>query len=638
MKRTCITLIMLVCALCAYAVPARNVTFTHTQKDGTVLTLRLVGDEHMHYYQNVATGQAMRKAADGDYVVIAAEELAAQQELAAARRAEVNKQRIARLPRMRQMQNDAGGPAYAVGNFNAMTGTKKGIVILVNFADVELRVGAVAGTDGNTDFTGTQAAFYNQFNQSGYSQNNHIGSVKDYFSAQSYGQFTVDFDVVGPVTVSQNMAYYGAPKEKDHDSYPASMVIEACKLADAAGVDFSKYDWNGDGLVDQVFVIYAGYNEAQGGHENTIWPHEWTLVSAQYYNQDGEGYIRLDGKIINTYACTSELSGNSGVVMDGIGTACHEFSHCLGYPDTYDTSNSGGVAMDSYDVMCSGSYNGPGQRGEVPSGYTAYERWMAGWLTPKELTSPATITDMMDLGSEGEAYIIYNSSNKNEYFLLENRQSKEWFSYFDNNTAGHGLFITHVDFDQELWRLNKVNTDVTHQRMSWVPADKDYGTYYSQYKRWRSSSVQQKGDYFPGTSNVTSFKPSATAWATTGGNWFTQENGSYYTNHELSEITENTTDGTISFLFDGGAPEPTPAALYYPHIAKLGQPFTAPAFTTDSDGAQTWTSSNPEVASVDAATGSVTIKTVGTTIITVTQSETSSFKQASASYMIKVVE
>lgn len=611
MKKTYIILLMLMCALFAHAVPARNATFTHTQKDGTVLTLCLVGDEYMHYYQNVVTGQAMRKSADGDYVVITEEELAAQAANAAQRRSAANTRRLARMK-----------DSAKVGSFTTMKGKKRGIVILANFKDKAFNANH------------TRETFDAMFNQDGYNADGHIGSVADYFKAQSYGQFELAFDVYGPVTLSENMAYYGENNSKGNDKNAAAMVKEACELVYAQGVDFSAYDWNSDLLVDQVFVIFAGYGENfSGADPNTIWPHEWDLYSAT-----GKS-LKLGDTYVNTYACAAEIYGIEGNDLNGIGTAVHEFSHCLGYPDTYDTDYSGGIGMDGYDVMCSGSYNGPRYRGEVPAGYTAYERWMAGWLTPTELSSPATITDMKDLGSKGEAYIIYNSSNNNEYFLLENRQSKDWFKYYNYSEAGHGLFITHVDYDENVWYYNRPNDDPSHQRMAWVAADRSYGTYDSARKRWNVSSIEQKGDYFPGTSNVTSFKPSATAWATTGGNWFTQENGSYYTNHELSEITENTTAGTISFLFDGGAPapEPTPAELYYPHMAKLGQPFTAPAFTTDSDGAQTWTSSDTNVATVDDK-GQVTIKAVGTTIITVTQAETAAYKQASASYMIKVVE
>ncbi len=538
LKQYYFCLLFLLCTLYAYAVPAAHVTITHTQSDGTVLTLRLTGDEHMHYYVNEATGEAMRKGADGDYYVISTADLATQTANAATRRTQINQQRVARLPRIQA--DAAGAPARTIGSFSTMTGTKKGLVILVNFTDVTFKIGATSTKKGNTttwDYTGTQTAFSNQFNQQGYSQNGHIGSVKDYFSAQSYGTFTVDFDVVGPVTVNNTMAYYGAPKGSDNDSYPASMVIEACKLADAAGVDFSKYDWGGDGYVDQVFVIYAGYNQAQGGSDNTIWPHEWDLNNARLYG-DGTGSFRLDGKTINTYACTSELAGYSGTTMDGIGTACHEFSHCLGYPDLYDTNgdtNGSGFGMSYYDLMASGSYNGPNGRGEVPCGYSAYERWMAGWITPTELNADAaTISNMVTIDSQtnsgtilsgnstlasspSRAYIIKNGSSNN-YYLLENRPNTGYFKYFRSNTSGSGLFVTHVQYDATAWQKNTVNADGSNQRFIFIPAD---GA--------RSTSSGYTTDFFP-TSSVTTFTE--------------------VTNKQLTNITKS--NGLISFDYNGG--------------------------------------------------------------------------------------
>lgn len=598
---------MLMCALFAHAVPARNVTFTHTQKDGTVITLRLVGDEHMHYYQNVATGQAMRKAADGDYVVIAAEELAAQQEEAASSRAEANKQRIVRLPRMKQPAN--AGPRK-IGKIDSdLKGDKSVLVLLVAFSDLA--------------FSGTQADFNNQFNQHNYSANGHIGSARDYFSDQSYGALNLNFDVYGPITLSNTMAYYGANNnnERGKDIRPQQMVRDALDgINKTTDIDYTKYDWDNDGTVDQVVVIYAGYAEAQGADPNTIWPHQWSIGRSESY--------RFDGKYVNGYACLSELIGKTGSTRDGIGTFCHEFSHCLGLPDFYDTNyEEDGTANDMsyFDVMASGSYSG--ENNAVPCGYSAYERWQFGWVTPTELSEPATIEGMKPLNDEGaDTYVIYNKKNPNEYFMLENRQSNRWFQYIRQYPlAGHGLLITHCNYDATYWCDNTINAKAGDEHFVFVPANKSYEL---------SVGAMQKA-FFP--AGATSFEDGSHD-AYGGALWTDNADGTKKLGVPITNITES--NGLISFDVMGGAPapEPTPAALYYPHIAKLGQPFAAPAFTTDSNGAQTWTSSNPEVASVDAATGSVTINAVGTTIITVTQAETSSFKQASASYMIKVEE
>ena len=524
MTKRILTLVMAaLLASAAWAVPARSTLFRHTQKDGTVLALRLVGDEFLHYYVNSADGGKMYRAADGDFHPLSEGTAALQARKAANRRSMVNARRSLRMK----------SPARRAGQSGSITGQKKGLVIVVNFNDK-----ALASSH-------TQADFDNMFNQTGYNRNGHIGSVSEYFKEQSYGQFSLAFDVVGPVELSKSYAYYGRNDDEGNDLHPGEMVAEACRLADPL-VDFSDYDWDGDGEVDQVFVIYAGYGENYDGvTENAIWPHEWELSSCKVYG-DGPGAFRLDGVSVDTYACSSELSGNSGTTLCGIGTACHEFSHCLGYPDMYDTDYSGALGMDNYDVMCGGSYNGPYGNGEVPCGFTAYERWMAGWLQPVELDDPATVTGMPSLTTSPTAYLVRNGGQSNEYFLLENRQAERWFGYFGSNRAGHGLFITHVDYSRTAWDDNSVNDNPDHQRMTWVPADKAYrGSRADEV-----SASQMQGDFFPGTGGVTAFIPAS--WSSAGGKWFSRDsNGTYFSDHDLSSISES--DGTVSFLFDGGA-------------------------------------------------------------------------------------
>lgn len=526
MKRLFIFLQALVVAMAVLAVPARPGAFKVTQKDGTVLTVRLVGDEHMSYYVNEATGQKMYRADDGDLKPLGEQRFMQMKSAATERRATAEKARAERMAKNTQARSQAAqNGRHNVGDFSGnMTGSKKGLVILVNFQDLH--------------FTKTQQDFDDQFNKEGYNKNNHVGSVHDYFYDQSYQQFDLQFDVVGPVTVSRNMDYYGAKKGKDNDSYPATMVAEACQLVKDS-VDFADYDWDGDGWVDQVFVVYAGYGEAQYAPSNTIWPHEWQLSSAAYYG-DGDGYLYLDGVFVDTYACSCELSGYSGTVMDGIGTACHEFSHCLGYPDFYDTDSSGGWGMGSWDVMCGGSYNGYNGRGEAPCGYSSYERWMAGWLEPVVLEDGKTVTDMVPLNDEPEAYIIYNDKNNNEYILLENRKNQKWFKYVGSTTSAYGLLAIHVDYDASAWAWNTPNDDPSHQRMTIIPANKKYSSSYANHP-------------FSGSSTVKAL--TATSHATAGGKWWTAcSTGSKTLNHEVTNITCNRMSKNISFLFDGGDP------------------------------------------------------------------------------------
>ncbi|MCR4852455.1 MAG: M6 family metalloprotease domain-containing protein, partial [Prevotella sp.] len=417
-----------------------------------------------------------------------------------------------------------------VGNYK---GQKKGIIILVNFSNVSFKS------------SNNNALFQSIANEENYTNANlgFKGSMRDYFYKQSDGQFELTFDVVGPYTVSNTQSYYGGNDSSGDDKYPATMVIEACQLA-ANDVNFADYDWDGDGEVDQVYVVYAGKGEADGGASSTIWPHEWTLDAANYFG-DGSGPQTIDGVTINTYACGPELNGSTGKIA-GIGTMCHEFSHCLGYPDFYDTDYSGGQGMGYWDLMDSGSYNGDGYQ---PAGYTSYERWVAGWKTPVELDKNTKVENMKSLQDGGDAYIIYNDNNNKEYFLLENRQ----FSGWDESLPGDGLLILHVDYDSLTWANNQPNDTPSRQRMTWIPADNEYQ--YETYNFTKYYSFEyMANDPFP-YGSVNAFSQSTTPAAKFNNK---TSNGTYYMDWEVNSITQNS-DGTVSFVYK----VPTAATLSF---------------------------------------------------------------------------
>lgn len=505
--RSVVASLMFLIVTIVYAVPAKPGLFrVLTLSDGTTVHARLVGDEHGHYWLG-DDGKAYQSVGD-TYQLVDREAIIAN---ANQRRQEANQRRARRLAPARR---NVG----AVGNYE---GEKKGLIILVNFQDVTF--GNEHTRDRYEDIANTK-----NFNDKWRFE----GSVRDYFLAQSEGKFDLTFDVVGPVTVSRNQAYYGNNKNNTdgNDEHPAEMVIEALHLVDKS-VDFSKYDWDNDREVDQVYVIYAGQGEADGGAGETIWPHEWTLSSAKN-NDDGSGAQTLDGVTINTYACGSELNGEN--LLAGIGTLCHEFSHCLGYPDFYNTDGGKGQGMYVWDLMDTGCYVWGGY---MPSGYTSYERWIAGWKKPIELTSTTAIKGMKGLQDLGETYVIYNKGNRDEYFLLENRQLTGW----DAHLRAPGLLILHVDYDATAWSKNKVNNDPDHQRMTWIPADNVYDI------------NPETGKYtFPGTQfdpfpygEVNAFGPTTTPAATL---YNRNADGSYLLDASVEQITQNE-DGTIDFVF-----------------------------------------------------------------------------------------
>ena len=443
----------------------------------------------------------------------------------------VNERRLARLEKMREANNilrHRQGPWHV----NAQPQTKKGLVLLVEFSDTKMKADAV--TQWN-----------NRFNQQGYSLDAHVGSVRDYFVDQSYGLLTIDFDIVGPLELTKTQEYYGSRPNSQLDDRAAEMVIEALKLANSQ-VDYADYDWDGDNEVDQVYVIYAGVT--QYDTQGYIWPHEWSLSSAQFYG-NGSGYQFLDGVYIDTYAVSNELA--SETTLEGIGTACHEFSHCLGFPDFYDTEYDGGTAAQNWDVLDGGSYNGPQNLGEQPSPYTAYERWSAGWIDLIPLTEPCRVKGMSAINEEGVAYIINNTGNSNEYYILENRQKIT----FGIGNGGHGLMVWHIDYNRDAWNYNKVNADKDHQRMTFLPADGKVGELINKdgYYQYQISSDDEAGDPYPGRQNINAVQQLT---------WFTSERYGTQNHHNLIHDISETSDGKINFTYGEYFPLPTPDVAY----------------------------------------------------------------------------
>ena len=494
------------------AVPAkRGVRQTLTLSDGTTIEARLVGDEHGHYWL-ADNGLAYNKVDAADcFTEIDAEAVKAR---ASKQRANVNARRVQHLQQHR------------VGGFGSYFGTKKCIIILVNFNNVSFKP-----EDDNTLYTRIA-------NEENFHEGNFQGSMYDYFKAQSEDQFHLTFDVFGPVTVSKPQSYYGSNDYQGNDKHPGVMVCEAVNLIKDEVADWSQYDWDGDGWIDQVYLVYAGKGEADGGGDNTIWPHAWDLNSAKEWN-DGTGAVSVgDNLYVNTYACGSELT--AGDYIEGIGTMCHEFSHCLGYPDFYDTDYSGGQGMDEWDLMDAGCYNGDGYQ---PAGYTSYERWVVGWKEPIELDKGTQqIENMKGLQDGGaDTYVIYNDGNRNEYFLLENRTQTGW----DASLPGGGLLIIHVDYDQSAWEANEPNQSPNHQRMTWVPADGNYNVQYYSGSAY-ISDASLAADLFPSGAN-NSFSDYSNA---KGELYNKNSDGSKLLHKSVIDITKNA-DKTISFTYKG---------------------------------------------------------------------------------------
>ena len=364
-----------------------------TQPDGSQIAVYQYGDEHFHWITN-AKGEWLMVDKDGFYKVIKA--LSAE---------EVRAKQMAAPSRVAQAQKVASPLNIA----------PRGLVILVNFQDVTFETSKAEMDSMLTGKNYTRDYSYN------YNGKNYVvsseGSAWKYFYDSSNGHYDPQFDVVGPVTVSKNMAYYGK-NVNDFDAAPWTMVKEACQLVDDS-VDFQQYDNDHDGYVDFVYVIYAGYGEADGGDKNTIWPHSYWLLDAGIT-------CKMDGKYVDLYACGNEMDSYTDH-HTGIGTFCHEFSHVLGLPDLYETTGYGThKTIGAWSILDYGPYNNDGN---TPPAYSAYERFFMGWLMPRLIVDAENV-ELEELQKSNSALLISSSDQHNligndpkptTFYLLENR-------------------------------------------------------------------------------------------------------------------------------------------------------------------------------------------------------------------------
>ena len=374
-----------------------------------------------------------------------------------------------------------GTPRHATraefGKPTQYVGSKRGLIILMEFPNLKFI---------NKNKNGKTFDVHDMWNDVANKENlkavNGVlvnGSIRDYFVAQSYGKFAIDFDVKGPYTAKNKYAYYGRNVDYggvSFDDRPYELIIEACKAADPE-VDFKDYDWDGDGEVDQVYVVYAGHGEASYDDPELIWPHE-SIISGHT-----GAPLTLQGMNIDTYACGNELDSSDRIF--GIGTICHEFSHCLGLPDVYDIEYSGETETPGqFDLMDAGNYNGDGW---YPAGYSAFERFFCGWLEPRRVGSVADVGELQPLHLHPDAAIIEQFEGSTNYYLVENRVKESW----DKFLPSHGLIAWHINYDLEVWKLNRVNVDPNNMGITIVDlADvPSYGTAISAPEKTDSRPV-----------------------------------------------------------------------------------------------------------------------------------------------------
>lgn len=515
MKRIIIFSLLVVCFVqTTFAIPAYPKPLKVKQADGSWLTIQMRGDEHGHYVLTSDGIPLVFNARQKNYeyadwkdgkVQASGIKAAEASERTAKVKAFVKSQdksailesfKRARLQQLQQtlssrrnvsLKASSNPQKEKLNNFPTI-GEVHSLVILVQFADTKF---STVGSDAHQFFN-------NMLNEPGFTYSNGAnGSARDFYLNSSNGRFQPQFDVIGPVTLPEKYSYYGANQGSSVDN-PARLeqfVREACTLADPL-VDFSQYDHNQDGYIDNIYFFYAGKGEADSGDGNAIWPH-----SAYYSDMAkdaglSETSLKLNGVEVGNYTCSNEINGTLITPQPaGIGTFVHEFGHVLGLADHYDVNyGMTTFAPGSFDTMAQASYN---NNGNTPAAFSAYERACLGWLDLTVLKNGVDSLNVLpDLNDSNKAYVVpVGGTNDEEYFIMENRQKKGWDAFI----PGHGMLLWHIDYDAKAWEKNELNITGTHQRVDIVEADN------------KLTDNTRAGDPFPGTSNVT--QCNLTSWA-----------------------------------------------------------------------------------------------------------------------------
>ncbi len=478
------------------AEPADYEPFFLKQPDGTTLLARLVGDEHFSVLET-ADGYILQKDALGYYAY--ADETGKSSGIYAR---DPNSRSSSELQFLAKLNPDAiyqkllaespddealeyGIPKFALPKIQRMPvpnkkltlGDIRGVVILVQFSDIKFK---------NAD---PQKQFSEMLNKEGYNEFHHQGSARDYFIKNSSGAFRPTFDVIGPITISQTRAYYGGTSDNRRYNMAREALKEALDtLLRWNSIDFSQYDNDKDGIVDFVYMIYAGVGRSSSGVVESIWPHASSITKKMG-----------NGPTVRRYACSNEIGGraykanSTTSTPNGIGTFVHEFSHVLGLPDLYDVDgNNKQKTPQSWSIMAHGGYNCPTNsenvQGCAPAFYSAFERMSVGWMAaPTELNVKGQV--QLDKIDENIAYSVTNPQNPNEMFLLEYRTNKNW----DAGQVNSGMLIWHIDYVASVWNNRKINVDGSHMYVDIEEAVTTTGT------------SAAPSDPFPGSRNVTSF-------------------------------------------------------------------------------------------------------------------------------------
>ena len=540
----------MLCSLTTWAAKAESIPVQVRQTDGSVITVILRGDEHINWYTTL-DGVLLVQGTDNNYYIGKVEKsgnLIATQQLAheALTRSQAERNLIAKqdkdkffayVNKVAEESENAynnspltRGPivdsGYGGVPYFPHTGSPKALVILAEFQDTTFTI-----QDTKKVFT-NYLMNEGHFSDTRYGQNQNYKGVRGYFKDCSYGQFTPIFDVVGPIKLPKAHDVYGAGNDRMD-----LLFADACAAVDDL-VDFTKYDANNDGIVDLVYIIYAGHSANTSGNKDTnIWPKSGTIIISN----------KFDGKSIRRYGVSNELNGSdqtskNNKKINGIGLFCHEFSHTLGLPDIYaidkKAKNQDDQGMEFWDLMDGGTEV---RNGRVPASYLAWEREVMGWMKIDELKNDSSIKNLKSIDNGGKAYKIVNPNDSNEYIVLQSIQKGPWYQGWRDGTYGKGLLAYRVSYP-----YNKVNVfDFPNNvkgkpRVIPIPADGKILAAANAGGSLNTYIQQLNGDPYPYNGNNKIDK-------------FTMYNGTIL-KRSISDIVENDAERHVSFKFKNNEP------------------------------------------------------------------------------------
>ena len=528
-----LTLAVVVAWTAAMAVPAKPGINTLTLSDGTTIQVKAIGDEWSH---SLATADELTIAlgddgffyyvVSGDMTNVRAHDVANRD---AAEISFVNANRYQMtMAALQEAKMQAGSKLRSAHPQAILTkatqvpnnGSPRVPIILVQYTDKSM--------------SNSKANFEAQYNT-------NAKSVFNYFKDQSNSMYTPQFDIYGIYTLPSTRATYGGNDSSGNDKGVAKMVGDAISKA-GNDINWAQYDNNGDGEADVCIVVYAGVGEAQayGVVPNAVWPCQWSLSSGAYYG-DGSGAVTRNGVTIDKFAVFNEVAGSSdsGTTLDGIGTFCHEFSHCLGLPDFYETTYTNGYfGMSYWSLMDTGCYNGGSIDGDTPIGYSAYEKNFMGWLNYIDAVENTfyTLPVFNSKTAENDKAVKITALNSNEYWILENRKKQNWDYYIQDE----GILITHFTYVASRWEANTVNNKAV-QLATIMPADNSLST------NNLNKDLYGETNHAFGPSTTPAMKANMSA----SGSLSSSTGGAGTVNKPVTEINLNS-DGTASFWYIKG--------------------------------------------------------------------------------------